>query len=178
MFNISDTVSPPSFLSHSVPGFSPIVPHAFLPVQFPKCLMLFSRDRHYCVFLQVRKLDCISVLLDCCNIDARNPCILNYLILLYKCCTLAFLVLLLTAFRIYSITSFVAVILNTRLKSWSFKDVAALEWHSSLPPDIVKFSELAFPFFQKHCDCDRFHPPAFVQIPVEPSTNSCPTKSA
>ncbi|PSN51316.1 hypothetical protein C0J52_15777 [Blattella germanica] len=25
---------------------------------------------------QVRELDCISVLLDCCNIDARNPCIL------------------------------------------------------------------------------------------------------
>jgi hypothetical protein len=37
------------------------------------------------VFLQVRELDCIPVLLDCCNIDARNPRILYSLHLLYNC---------------------------------------------------------------------------------------------
>jgi len=54
------------------------------------CLFPLTWGSHFCVltavavFLQVRELDCIPVLLDCCNIDARNPRILCSLHLLYK----------------------------------------------------------------------------------------------
>jgi len=51
---------------------------------FPQTSSYFCVLTAIAVILQVRELDCIPILLDCCNIDARNPCILYSLHLLYK----------------------------------------------------------------------------------------------